>query len=98
MARSGNGLTITTTPSNLLTGECRRLWVKAATATAQPIRVRVRNRDQDSASGSIHGAAEYTELAAGDEQVFDASAENPIVSLELYTGSATGTASWSVTG
>lgn len=98
MARSGNGLTVTTTPSNLLTGECRRLWVKAASATAQPIRCRVRNRDQDSASGSIHGEDEYTEIAAGDEQVFDASAENPIVSLELYTAAATGTASWSVTG
>lgn len=98
MARAGNGITATTTPSNLLTGECRRLWVKCATASSQPLRVRVRNRDTDSASGSIHGADEYTGLAAGEEQVFDASSENPITSLEIYTASATGTASWSVTG
>lgn len=98
MARAQNATNVSGAISNRLTGHCRRLWVRCDSASAQPVRVRVRNRDKVSASGSIHGPADYTQLEAGDERVFDGSTENPIETLHLYTAGVSGQASWSVVG
>lgn len=100
MARASNAASATTSTgaTNQLTGECRRLWVRNDAGSAADLRVRVRNNDQTSAGGSIHGAVEFTILAAGEEQVFDASSENPINTLHCYTASGTATFSFTVTG
>ncbi len=95
MARATNAGSATTSASNLLTGKCRRLWVRCDAGSAVSVRVRVQNTHSPE---HIHGNDEYRTLAAGEEQVYDASADNPIASLEIYTGSGTGTYSFEVTG
>lgn len=94
MARAANASSATTsTTTNILTGTCRRLWVRCDSGSAASVRVRVSNT-----ADHIHNSGEFRVLAAGEEQVYDASAENPIESLVVDTASGTGTFSFEVTG
>lgn len=87
--------TDSTDDTNQLSGTCRRLWVRCDTGSTASVRVRVQNRAE---TDNIHADADYRVLAAGEEQVYDASGENPISALYVYTASGTGTFSFEVTG
>jgi len=97
MARAANGASASSSDGsvNRLTGSARRLEVSCDTGSSQPIRVRVQNREP---ANGIHDDTEYAELAAGESKVFDASTENQIETLNIYTASGTGTYSFTVTG
>lgn len=90
-ATAGTG----TESTNQLSKTCRRLWVRCDSGSAASVRVRVQNEAEND---NIHDDAEYRVLAAGEEQVYDASIDNKISALYVWTASGTGTFSFEVTG
>lgn len=98
MAQTATGSATATTlteGTNRLGRPCRRLWVRCDAASAVSIRVRVLN---NAAGDGVHDATDYRILAAGEEQIYDASVENKINALYVWTGSGTGTFSFEATG
>lgn len=88
---AGNSVPVST----LLTRPCRRLWVRCQATSPESINVRVRNVSVDD---SIHGSSEHRVLAAGEEQIYDASIENKISGLFIWCSGGTGTYSYEATG